>query len=62
MKSPVTVVAVAVVLLLLAPGRVDAQGRGGPPPTGQAGARMDLTGYCVSVVTEDWLWRIITPP
>jgi hypothetical protein len=23
---------------------------------------MDLTGYWVSVVTEDWLWRMITPP
>jgi hypothetical protein len=49
-------------LLLAAPTKVAAQGRGGPPPTGQAGARMDLTGYWVSVVTEDWLWRMITPP
>ena len=24
--------------------------------------RMDLTGYWVSVVTEDWLWRMVTPP
>jgi len=39
------------------------QGRGGgPPQTGQAAARMDLTGYWVSLVTEDWLWRMITPP
>jgi hypothetical protein len=54
---------VAAALLLLAPADVDAQGRGGgPPPTGQAGARMDLTGYWVSIVTEDWLWRMITPP
>jgi hypothetical protein len=49
-------------LLALAPGEVNAQGRGGPAPTGQAGARMDLTGYWVSLVTEDWLWRMITPP
>src|SRR5207244_6545243 len=53
---------VAVAVLLLAPVPPGAQGRGGPPPTGQAGARMDLTGYWVSVVTEDWLWRMITPP
>ena len=54
--------AVGAALLLFAPADAAAQGRGGPPPTGQAGARMDLTGYWVSVVTEDWLWRMITPP
>jgi hypothetical protein len=41
-------------------------GRGGgppqPPPTPQAGAPIDLTGYWVSVVTEDWRWRMVTPP
>jgi hypothetical protein len=52
------------ITVLLAPAPLHAQGRGGggPPPTGQAGARMDLTGYWVSVVSEDWLWRMITPP
>ena len=59
--------AVAAALLVLTPSQLIAQGgggggRGGPPPTGQAGARIDLTGYWVSVVTEDWLWRMITPP
>ena len=38
-----------------------AQGRGGPPPTPQAGAPLDLTGYWVSVVTEDWRYRMVTP-
>ncbi len=33
-----------------------------PPPTGEAGAPIDLTGYWVSVVTEDWLYRMVTPP
>src|SRR3954464_6987601 len=56
------VFALAAAALLVAPASLDAQGRGGPPPTGQAGARVDLTGYWVSVVTEDWLWRMITPP
>jgi len=23
---------------------------------------MDLTGYWESVVTEDWRWRMLTPP
>ena len=36
-------------------------GRGGPPPTGKAGARVDFTGTWVSVVSEDWRWRMITP-
>ena len=33
-----------------------------PPPTGKAGAPIDLTGTWVSVVTEDWRWRMVTPP
>ena len=33
-----------------------------PPPTPQDGAPIDLTGYWVSVVTEDWRWRMVTPP
>jgi hypothetical protein len=45
-----------------------AQGRGGrgqapqPPQTPQAQAPIDLTGWWVSVVTEDWRWRMVTPP
>lgn len=34
----------------------------GPPPAAQAIAPVDLTGYWVSVVTEDWRWRMVTPP
>jgi len=30
--------------------------------TPQAGAPIDLTGYWVSIVTEDWRWRMVTPP
>jgi hypothetical protein len=32
------------------------------PVTAQAGAPIDLTGYWVSVVSEDWRWRMVTPP
>jgi hypothetical protein len=36
------------------------------PPVRAAVAReaapIDLTGYWVSVVTEDWRWRMVTPP
>src|ERR1700749_1198316 len=34
----------------------------GPPPTGRAAAPEDLTGYWVSLVTEDWRYRMVTPP
>jgi hypothetical protein len=36
---------------------------GGPqaPKSGQAAARVDFTGYWVSVVSEDWRWRMVTP-
>jgi hypothetical protein len=38
------------------------QGRGAPPLTARASAPVDLTGYWVSVVTEDWRFRMVTPP
>ena len=34
---------------------------GGPPATPRVGAPIDLTGYWVSVVTEDWKFRMVTP-
>jgi hypothetical protein len=37
-------------------------GRGGPAPTPKATAAIDMTGYWVSVVTEDWMFRMVTPP
>jgi len=40
------------------------QGRGGPPPappTPRALAPIDITGYWVSVVTEDWRYRMVMP-
>lgn len=33
-----------------------------PPPTGKAGAVIDITGYWVSIIDEDWRWRMVTPP
>jgi hypothetical protein len=52
--------------LLLAPAYATAQGRGrgaGPaqPQTPKAAAPIDLTGYWVSVVTEDWRYRMVMP-
>jgi hypothetical protein len=47
----------------------EAQGRGAaapaapaPPPTPRAAAPIELTGYWVSVITEDWRWRMVTAP
>jgi len=35
--------------------------RNGPPPNPKAAAPIDLTGYWVSIVTEDWRYRMVTP-
>jgi hypothetical protein len=32
-----------------------------PPPTARASAPIDITGYWVSIVTEDWRFRMIVP-
>src|SRR3954469_24278019 len=58
----------SVVLALVSGISVSAQqpGRGGrgpqTPQTAQQQAPADLTGWWVSVVTEDWRWRMVTPP
>lgn len=36
--------------------------QGGPPATPRAVAPVDVTGLWVSLVTEDWRWRMRTPP
>lgn len=53
-----------IAIVMLTPAASFAQrGRAGAPPaSGQAGAGADLTGYWVSLVTEDWRWRMMTPP
>ncbi|HEX4050185.1 MAG TPA: hypothetical protein VHY19_04830 [Steroidobacteraceae bacterium] len=45
----------------------NAQGRRGggpvgPPPSAEAGAPIDLTGYWTSIITFDWRFRMVTPP
>lgn len=49
-------------VLALAAGVAAAQ-RGGPPPPAnpRAGAPIDITGYWVAVVSEDWRHRMATP-
>jgi hypothetical protein len=56
--------AVLVVTLVVAPSIVAQRGAGpaGPPRPAQAIAPIDLTGTWVAVITEDWRWRMATPP
>lgn len=46
---------------LMLTGRIHAQGRGTPPASAKAAAPIDLTGYWVAVISEDWRWRMVTP-
>jgi hypothetical protein len=57
------VLAITVVVSVAASTAVLAQrgGRGGAPAGGRTGAAIDLTGYWVSVITEDWKFRMVTP-
>src|SRR5215813_1473223 len=57
------VVALAFVQVLLAHAQRGGGGggRGGANQTAQAAAPVDLTGYWVALVTEDWRWRMMTP-
>lgn len=56
--KPLALAFVAVAL----PGFLFAQGRGAQPPRSpRESAPVDLAGYWVSVVTEDWRWRMVTP-
>jgi hypothetical protein len=38
------------------------RGAGAGPQTARARGPVDFTGTWVSVVTEDWRWRMVTPP
>ena len=53
----------AIVLFVSTSAYAQRGGRGGgPPATGRAAAAIDLTGYWVSVINEDWRLRMVTPP
>ncbi len=67
MKSNLFLITACIAVLAL-PVSLAAQQRGGqpaqppqPPPTPRAAAPVDLTGYWVSIVTEDWRYRMVTP-
>ena len=55
--------AVLVALLLLPSAAVAQRGAGaGAAVTPRAAAPIDLTGQWVAIISEDWRWRMITPP
>jgi hypothetical protein len=54
----------AALCVFMAAGMMFAQGRGGgrgpagPPPTGKSQAPIDLTGYWVSIIVDEWRFRV----
>jgi len=64
LKAAAALFIAAAVLSFVLPFAVEAQGRGGrggPPPTPKAAAPIDITGYWVSLITEDWRYRMMLP-
>jgi hypothetical protein len=56
-------VCAAVIALGIAGSSVQLLGqRGGPTASARESAPIDLTGVWVSLVTEDWRFRVVTPP
>ena len=61
-RGRLAALSVIVAFVLVTP--VAGQRRGGgpfTPPTPRAAAPVDLTGYWVSIVNEDWRYRMSTP-
>src|SRR5687768_10939418 len=70
-SRPAAAAGALLALVLTAGTQAVAQGRQGQPPvapaaqppaTPRARAPIDLTGYWVAIVNEDWRWRMVTPP
>src|SRR3981081_1985271 len=57
------ILAVTAAVCTSMPASIRGQNRGAPPapPTARASAPIDFTGYWVSVVNEDWRYRMVTP-
>ncbi len=68
MRHQIRILLLTVVLCLASPFGASAQGRGGrggaaqAAPSPQAAAPIDLTGYWVSLITDNWTYRVVTPP
>jgi len=60
--NTLSVPSLAVIGAMLIASHGHAQGRSGAPPPPRAAAPVDLTGNWVSLVSEDWRFRMFTPP
>jgi hypothetical protein len=59
--SPGVLIVMAAAALLSGRGTSDLSGQAAST-SAEAAAPIDLTGYWVSIITEDWRWRMMTPP
>jgi len=62
MRNRISKLALAIAVALPLAAQPPRGGRGGPPPGAKAAAPIDLTGYWVSIVDEDWRYRMVVPP
>jgi hypothetical protein len=53
--------AIAILICLNETQPASAQNRGAPPAAAKTSAPIDLTGYWVSIISEDWRFRMVTP-
>ena len=59
---PLSLLVATLMLLAFVSGYAQRGGRGGAAPNNaRQGAPIDLTGYWVSVISEDWEFRMVTP-
>jgi hypothetical protein len=65
LRMRLSVAALGALAFAVPSGVLAQRGRGGQPgapPTPRGSAPVDLTGYWVSIVTEDWRYRMVTAP
>ena len=61
-RSAAVVLHVLVALASVRPANAGAQATSASRASARAAAPIDLTGQWVAVISEDWRWRMITPP
>jgi hypothetical protein len=60
-RRPATAFYVLAAVIMSSASFLYAQRGQAPPAAPRAAAPIDLTGYWVSIVTQDWRWRMVTP-
>lgn len=61
-RACLSVVVAAIVVASMGTSLVAQRGQSAPPAGGRAQAPYDITGYWVALVTDDWRYRMLTPP